>query len=203
MTIRKGEDWGTTAHLGQDAPVVSSDRDLANLFRVENGRLHGPDQVGIIGGDLARTVGATATAAELRRGERVALPIDLGTIRIDDREFVMAANCVIRRTRWWGEIIGVMNASFLGSWNTTPSGHPNDGRFDVVTAKLTAADRWKARSRLQNGTHVPHPDITIRRLKAGQFTPDARARVWIDGHCVGSAHRVEFTVWPDAVYLII
>lgn len=203
MTIRKGEDWGGTAELAPDAPVVSSDKALADLFEVKDGRLDGPDQVGLVGGDLARTVGAIATAEDLRTGERVALPIDLGVVRVDGRDVVMAASVIIRRPRWSGEIIGVMNASFLGRWNPTPSGHPNDGRFDVITATLTPADRWKARSRLPTGTHVPHPDITIRRLRTGQFTPGPGARVWIDGYLVGKAELVEFTVWPDAVRLII
>lgn len=203
MTIRKGKDWGDTSVLRGDDPIVGTDHELATLFESRDGTVVGPEQVGLHGGDLARTVGAVAAADELRRGERTALPIDLGVVSIDGRDHVMAASLVIRRPRWSGQVTCVMNASFLGSWNVAPSGHPNDGRFDVVTATLSLSDRLKARSRLPNGTHVPHPDISIRRLKSGGFDLDRRARVWVDGVCLGSARRVSFAVCADAVRIII
>ena len=203
MTIRKGEDWGTRTSLRPGDPIVSADSDLASFFSVVNGEISGPERVGLVGGDLARTVGGMAQPDELRQGERPALPIDLGIVTIDGTTMVMASNLVIRRPRWAGAVDAAMNAGFLGSWNVAPSSHPNDGRFDVVHAELSLGDRCKARSRLDSGTHIPHPDIGIRRLKSAVFAPDRRARVWVDGVCLGSASEVTFVVCADATHVLI
>ncbi len=220
MTIKKGEDWGSRGELDADAPIVSSDRALAELFSIvrtgdDAPTISGPAQVGLIPNDvatnlpgtptidLARTVSARATAADLRSGERTLLPLDLTIVTVDETDHVMAASLVIRRPYWLGVVEGAMNASFLDDWNVTPSGHPNDGRLDVVRAELSASDRWKARSRLTSGMHVPHPDIAIRRLKTHEFRPDSRATVRIDGVDRGHAHSVGFVVVPDAVIIAI
>jgi diacylglycerol kinase family enzyme len=213
VTIRKGEDWGSRRTLPHDAPIVDSDRSLAALFSIEvddqaRSILRGPEVVGLLPahsetGGLARTVSARGTEAELRSGERTALPIDLAVISIDGQSIVMAASVVIRRRFWLGVVEAAMNASFLGDWNTTPSGHPNDGRLDVVRAELALNARMKARKRLPSGTHVPHPSIEIRRLKSGSFTPQSRSRVWVDGVSFGDARRVDFVVHTDATTLII
>ena len=215
MTIKKGEDWGTVGPLSPDAPVVSGDRELAELFTVVRSAsgshtLSGPAQVGLSGAssdvshrDLARTVSARASESDLRAGDRPQLPIDLAIVTIDDEDLVMAASLVIRRQLWLGVVEGAMNAAFLGEWNVTPSGHPNDGRLDVVRAQLSAGDRWKARSRLVSGTHLPHPDISIRRLKQHSFDVDRRASVHIDGRDVGSPSAVAFVVVPDATTIIV
>ncbi len=219
MTIKKGEDWGSRGELPEHAPIVSSDRELAGLFTINrNGdtvNLAGPEHVGLSPNDLvtnvpgtptadlARTVSARGTPSELRQGERTQLPIDLTVVTVDDTDHVMAASLVIRRPFWLGAVDAAMNASFLGDWNVAPSGHPNDGRLDVIRADLSASDRWKARSRLASGTHVPHPDIAIRRLKTHEFQPDSRATVRIDGVEMGHAHEVRFIVVPDAVTIVI
>ncbi|MFT7473186.1 MAG: diacylglycerol kinase family enzyme [Verrucomicrobiales bacterium] len=216
MTIRKGEDWGSRRTLSKDAPIATSDRSLAALFSIDvddetRSTLHGPPLVGLLPtnpstgavGDLARTVSAHGTKEALRSGERTSLPIDLAVVSIDGVDVVMAASIVIRRRLWLGVVEGAMNASFLGEWNTTPSGHPNDGRLDVVRAELPFNARFKARKRLPAGTHVPHPNIEIRRLKSGSFTPHKGARVWVDGVCFGGAHRVDFVVHPDATTVVI
>jgi len=199
VTIKKGEDWGSRGWLPDDAPVVDSDLSLAALFSAtrspdsEEWSVTGPSHVGLAGAgqgsahDLARTVSARATPEQLRSSERTHLPIDLSIVTVDDAVHVMAASLVIRQRLWSGVVEGAMNASFLGDWNVTPSGHPNDGRLDIVRAELSIGDAWKARSRLRSGTHVPHPKIQIRRLKEHRFTPSEQASVQIDGKDVGHA----------------
>jgi len=212
MTIEKGEDWGSRGPLAIDAPIVSNDRALAELFSVVAGALSGPSQVGLAGAgaadskaarDLARTVSARATEDELRSNDRTQLPIDLSIVTVDGVDYVMASSLVIRRPLWLGTVEGAMNASFLGDWNVTPSGHPNDGRLDVVHAELSIGDWWKARSRLSLGTHLPHPKIGVRRLRQHEFVPGRGTTVQIDGHNVGRATSVLVTVVPDATTVVI
>ena len=213
MTIKKGEDWGGTAELSPDAPIVFTDAQLADLFEIDpNGSLIGPAMVGLRGpsehdgaqpGDLARTVSARGDEHALRSGARPALPIDLAVVTFDGEQRVVAGSLVLRRSRWAGVVEGAMNASFLGDWNVTPTGHPNDGRLDVVRAELSISDRLKARNRLASGAHIPHPDISIRRLKTGSFQPDSRAKLWLDHREYGHVHDVEFVVHPDATTIVI
>lgn len=213
MTIEKGQDWGSSAALPDDAPIAYTDADLADLFTIEsNGSLSGPSHVGLRGpteqdrthpADLARTVSARGDEASLRSGERPALPIDLAVVTFDGEQRVVAGSLVLRRPRWVGVVEGAMNASFLGDWNVTPSGHPNDGRLDVLRADLSIGDWFKARKRLASGAHIPHPDISIRRLKSGSFQPDPRARLWLDHREFGHVHDVEFVVHPDATTIVI
>ena len=205
MTIKKGEDWGAVGPLPADAPIASTDAELAALF-VPHGvdGLDGPEVVGLAsGGDLARTLGGRATPAQLRDGERTLLPIDLTIVSVDGSPIVMAANLVIRSSWWRGSLSGAFNASHLGAWNVAPSGHPNDGRVDVLEADLSLGDRWKARSRLPAGTHLPHPNISVRRLKRMQWDVDSARNVTIDGVSYGSPGTVALTVVPDAVTVAI
>ena len=203
MTIKKGEDWGSRGALERDAPVVASDRALAALFRVSKSGLVGPRQVGLVGGDLAATMGVRASEKELRSSERTLLPIDLATVDTGDMVVVMAASLVIRSRFWAGEIRSVMNASYLGEWNVSPAGHPNDGRLDVIEAQLGLSDRLKARKRLPAGAHVPHPSISIRRLKSVSWPVEGAQRVTIDGEQFPGVRSVSVQVCPDATVVAI
>jgi len=98
-----------------------------------------------------------------------------------------------------------MNAQFLGRYDVAPRGHPNDGAVEVldVDPALGVADRVKAWRRLPTGTHVPHPDITVRRVRAQQETFDPPLTVWLDGVRVGDVRNVSLRVEPDAVVVVV
>ena len=225
MTIKKGQDWGSRGLLPRSAPIVDSDHALAQLFSVvehDGGALgtSGPDLIGLVPGSdvatsprqasngLAKTLSARGTADALVTSERTIVPIDLGIVVIAHpgpkiEHIVMSSSLVITSRFWGGVTEGAMNAAFLGDWNVTPTGHPNDGRFDVVRVEMSMSDRLKARKRLPSGSHLPHPDISIRRLKSAHFTPAPSARLWVDGQPYGSCVEVTLTVIPDAVLVAI
>lgn len=204
MTIEKGKDWGTTGALAPDAPVVDSDAGLAALFSVVGDTLVGPEQVGLTGGDLATTLGARSSEAELRGSPRTLLPLDLVSVDIGKGDpIVMAASVLVRSPLWVGPVRAVMNSSHFGAWNASPAGHPNDGRVDVIEANLSFGDRLKARKRLPAGIHVPHPDISIRRQRMVQWQVSGREKVWIDGVLKPGVKSVEVHVHPDATVVAI
>ena len=225
MTIRKGEDWGERTLVPTSTPVAKTDASLAALFTVELGpdgelSLSGPKCVVLLpsaassrdprtaGNGLASTLGARGSEEAVLGNERTVMPLDLGVATIDaglpsERDVVVAASLVMCDRFWTGETQGAMNAAFLGHWNVAPGGHPNDGRFDVVVARLGLADRIKARKRLPFGSHIPHPHISIRRLRSADFSPPKSNSVWIDGFSYGSATTVGLRVFPDAVSVAI
>jgi hypothetical protein len=50
---------------------------------------------------------------------------------------------------------------------------------------------------------VPHPAITVRRVRAQQETFDPPLTVWLDGVAVGPVGNLSLRVEPDAVTVIV
>lgn len=198
MPIAKGEPWGAPGALPVDGVVVRSDAEARAA--VERARRAGAPvpTLGLVGGDLCRTVGGRGDEGRLRTAEAVTLPIDLGSVLLDGVQHWFVAHLVIRRTWWQGRVIAVMNAQWIGSWDVAPRSHPNDGLLDVLDGDLSLDDRLKARRRLATGTHVPHPGIRQQRVPAVQFQLERATPVWLDGERVGSARTISARLEVDA-----
>jgi diacylglycerol kinase family enzyme len=98
-----------------------------------------------------------------------------------------------------------MNAQYLGDWDVAPTGHPNDGRLDVVDASpaFGLRDRWRARSRLLVGTHVPHPGIATRRVRELDEHLDPSLKVWVDGLYEGEVAHLRVECLPDHLTVVV
>lgn len=205
MPIRPGEDWGEPGGLPGGGVLVRSDAEARAVVE-EARRDRAPiPPLGLLGGDLCRTLGGTGDEGRIRSPEGRRLPIDLGTVLVDGRLLHFVAHLVARRGWWRGRILAVMNAQFLGNWDVAPRGHPNDGRLDVldVAAAMPAGQRWQARTRLPSGTHVPHPHIAQRRTAALQVDLGRPTPVHLDGERVGDARSLSIRVEPDAVLCVV
>ncbi|CAN5589673.1 hypothetical protein BH24ACT4_BH24ACT4_26810 [soil metagenome] len=129
--------------------------------------------------------------------------VDLGVALLDGRIHLFVAHLVLRRSWWRGRVVAVMNAQHLGDWDVAPRSHPGDGRPDLLDGDLSLADRWKAGRRLRQGTHVPHPGITQRRITAWTEELDHPTPAWLDGERVAEARTIAVRVEPDAVQVAI
>jgi len=199
VTIRKGEVWGEPGPLPPDGVVVSTDLEARRAVTDARRANRTPPALGLLGGDLARTCGATGDEARLRGPDAQRLPVDLGEVLVDGALHFFVAHLVARRSWWRGPVVAAMNAEFLGRWDVAPRSHPNDGRLDLLQADLPVGDRWKARSRLPTGSHVPHPGIAERRVRAVQLDLAPGTRLWLDGECIGPARALSIRVVPDAL----
>lgn len=203
MTVRKGENWGAQGPLGPDGLLVHDDR-TARAAVIAARRHDQPlPELGLLGGDLARTVGATGDVDHLRMREASRLPLDLGSVLIDGRLDWFVAHLVVRRPFWQGPFLAAMNAEYLGPWKMAPRAHPGDGVLDVLDGSLGLDDRLRARRRLHTGDHLPHPDIRVRRVAALQFDVPHGAAVWLDGERIGPARTLSVRVEPDAVVGVV
>ena len=204
MTIRKGETWGEPGVLPPDGVVVHSDAEARAAVTAARRAGLEPPVLGLLGGDLCRAVGGAGDEGRLREGGTV-LPVDLGAVLVDGRLHWFVAHLVARSGWWRGRIVAAMNAQHLGAWDVAPRGHPNDGRLDVldVGAAFGLGDRWKARSRLRTGTHVPHPGITERHVTALQVELEAGTKVWLDGEPIGPARSLAIRIEPDALRCVV
>lgn len=202
MTIRKGEDWGRPGTLPRDGVVVRSDAEAGEAVTVARRAGREVPPVGLLGGDLWRTLGAPSDPDRLHTGG-TAFTVDVGSVLVDGRQHWFVAHLVARRSWWRGPLVAAMNAEWLGRWDVAPRSHPNDGRFEVIVADPSLGDRWKAWRRLPTGSHLPHPDIAVRQEKAWSTDLAPGTKVWLDGRPLGPAHRLVVRVEPDALEVVV
>ena len=203
MTIEKHRPWGEHGALPADGVLVRSDAEARAV--VEQHRRAGTPvpPLGLLGGDLCRTVGGRGDEARIRSDEAALLPVDLGSVLLDGRQHWFVSHLVVRRSWWRGRVVAVMNGQWIGRWDVAPKGHPNDGKLDVLDGDLGLDDRFKVRSRLATGTHVPHPAIAQSRVAALQLELDRPTPVWLDGERVASARTLSIRTEADALLCVV
>lgn len=202
MTIEKGKPWGRPAPLPEGGVVAHSDREAA-LLLIEARRARRPlPVIGLLGGDLCRTLGGTGDERRLRSSEAMTFPVDLGRVLADGIQHLFVAHLVVRDT-WWSDAFVAMNAQWLGGLNLGPRGHPNDGRLDTYRATLRKADLLEVRRRARLGAHLPHPRISEERASAVQAELSTKRTLWVDGFVVGRAKNVSVRVEPDALTVVV
>jgi diacylglycerol kinase family enzyme len=203
VTVERGTAWGSPGRLPDDGVVVHDDRDARAV--IEDHRRHNEPLpvLGLLGGDLARTLGGSGDAARLRSSSAMTFSVDVGAALVDGRLHWFVAHLVARRSWWRGRVVAVMNAQWLGRYDLGPRAHPGDGLLDVTDADLSLSDRLKARRRLPVGTHVPHPGIATRRVAAWQTDFDPPLDVWLDGDAIGRTRQLSVRVEPDALTVVV
>lgn len=209
MTIRKGEPWGAPGPLEPSAPVVADDRALSLLLESTLHEGRELPEVGLTGGDLHRTLGAPRhDESVLRAGGGRRLPIDVGRVRLGDGSVHLFVAHLLAHDRphrrWWtGRTVVVMNADLAGPLRLGPRAHPNDGRLDVTDGRLPFGQRRAGRRRSESGQHVPHPDLSVRRVRQLTVEHDRDLFLWVDGARVGASASLEIDCLPDAVTVVV
>lgn len=200
MTIRKGEPWGEEAQSPTELRIVPTDRDAREWVLTLEGRQQMVLPVGLGGGDLARTLGG-GTPGRFP-GMVMKAPVDVLRVQADDgRSTVAVAHVVARRSWWRGEVLFAMNAQFLGAYDVAPRSHPNDGKVDtiLVDSRMGWRERVQAKHRARTGTHVPHPQLTMRQAPSATFEFQQPLVLWVDGVRWGTASALTITVEADAL----
>ena len=206
MTIRRGGDWGRLGTPPADLPSARSDHEIGEHLG------NGINTIRLCGGDMFATLGGSTSGSLTPTLE---LPIDVMQISFKysrDSELktrVASSHCVLRainaRGGWFrGSAVAVMNAQYLGKWDVAPRGHPNDGRVEVleVDTRMSVRQRMIARSRMQTGTHLPHPDVAVKSVSEFVWSGSALT-MWIDGAKIGLVQFVEIQVMKDFATLWI
>jgi hypothetical protein len=199
VTIQKGQAWGVASPLPDDAPVAASDAALGAILA------GGPPfpVVGLLGGDLCRTLGGRGDVARLRSADAMTFPVDLLSVSLDGDAPVRSVAHVVARSWGWRRVFVAMNAQWLGEWNVAPRGHPDDGRVDTLSWRVGWRDARKVLARLPQGAHLPHPGITASSTRSATVSFPRALPVSVDGVRVGRARSLTVTVEPDAVRVVV
>jgi hypothetical protein len=203
MTISKGAAWGRPGPLADTGVVVRDDAEARAVVEAARRAKEAPPPLGLLGGDLCRTLGGTGDEPRLRSPDAMTFPVDLGVVLVDGTIHCFVAHLIARRSWWRGRVVVAMNAQWLGAWDLGPRSHPNDGLLDISDGNLSLSDRWKARSRLPTGTHVPHPGIAVHRVPSMQLDLDPALDLWLDGVRIGRGSNVVVRVEPDALTVVV
>ena len=203
MTIRKGEAWGGPGALPPDGVVVSTDAEARDALTAARRAKEPFPVLGLLGGDLCRTLGGRGDEARLRSDQAMTFPVDLGEALLDGQIHLFIAHLVARRPLWLRQQVAAMNAAWFGALNLGPKAHPNDGLLDVSEGTLSFGPLLLARGRARTGTHVPHPSITMRRVPAAQVHFNRPMPVWLDGQRAGAFRDISVRVEPDALTVVV
>lgn len=201
--IRKGQDWGVAGALPSSGVVVRSDLEARHVLEAARTAGRTFPVLGLLGGDLARTLGAQGNEQRLRSSEAMSFSLDLGEMVIDGLEPRLFVAHVVARTRTWRRVFCACNAQFFGAWNIAPRGHPNDGLLDCFDCRLRFTDVLKIRPRLAAGSHLPHPSIKELRVAEMHVEFDQPLPVWIDGEHVAAGRSLTLRVEPDALRVVV
>jgi hypothetical protein len=203
VSAGRGRGWGVSGALPPDGVVVGTDAEARAV--VEGARRAGAPlpTLGLLGGDLCRTLGGPGDERRLRSDEAVTVRVDVGAVLLDGTLHWFVAHLIARRSWWRGRVIAVMNAEFLGTWDLGPRAHPGDGLLDITDGTLPFGDRLAARRRVRTGTHVPHPALATRRVAAWQTELDPPLDVWLDGERVGRSAGLSVRVEPEALTVVV
>jgi diacylglycerol kinase family enzyme len=203
VTIAKGRPWGAPGALPADGVIVQSDAEARHV--VESARRNGGDipTLGLLGGDLCKTLGGLRDEARLRSDEAMTFPVDLGRVEVEGQPHWFVAHAVARGPMWLGQVVTVMNAQWLGDWDLGPKAHPDDALLDVTDGALPFGDLLQARTRVRIGTHLPHPSLRTSRVTALDLELDRTRTIWLDGERVGRVRRLQVAVEPDALRVVV
>jgi len=200
--IAKGEAWGSPGALPPDGVVVATDAEARAVVEAARRASRPLPALGLLGGDLCRTLGGAGDRARLHSDAAVTFTVDVGAVLVDGLLHWFVAH-LVARTPGWGRAFVAMNAQWWGRWNLGPRAHPGDGVLDTYRADLSLADRLKVRARLPAGAHLPHPGIRERRVAALQVEFPRAVPVALDGQRSGRARSLSLRVEPDALTVVV
>jgi hypothetical protein len=201
--IEPGRDWAEPGSLSPDEVTVASNAELSAWLATRRDKAEGIGRVGVVGGDLARTVGI-GPANDPRRpwsDDARTYSADLCEALVDGRRCAFACHLVASAPRSWRRgrrFTVIANTPWWGAYNVAPKAHPNDGLLDVVEFDLGAREWRPVRARLASGSFLPHPRIRMRRDSAYSVEWSEPRSIVIDDVAIGRARRIAVRVQPDA-----
>lgn len=218
--IRRGEPWERPSDATIPPPLVrGSDHDLAAAVAAGGRELRfepaGPT-------DLGRALGLeSGRGGDGTGGDGWVVDVDM--IHVDEGR--LAVNSVVlgvppHRLRRRDALVPVhvevdgrtlaadrattvlvVNGGWLAGNDVAPRAHPGDGRLDVQLYAVPRRQRRELRRRLTTASHLPHPDIVVRRARSLAVEFERPRSCTVDGCDEGRRDRIDVEVVPAALRL--
>lgn len=200
MTIRKGEEWGKHSTVPTSFVIAEDDKDAATQPSGIPFALIRGDMFVALGSPRLPVHGASCMIVDID-----ALVCDISYTN-GHHDSIQAFSHVSIGSWWKGPHTILSNSGFLRGRNIAPRSHPNDGEFDVIelSSDMALKQRILAYRRTQTGTHVPHPQISMKRARefsCERTTPQQRLSV--DGVAVENWLSLSVTVHSDFWNILI
>jgi hypothetical protein len=216
--MKPGEPWGEPLTDIPDVEVAGDDTDLAGVLGAHRGdlvRFHPTERsdfaraVGIAGGGPA-VLAAPIDALDLGAAGHAVNAAVLGThparigLTTPSARLRVSVN---GRPTFDGRATTVViaNGQFLDGLDVVPRGHPGDGRMEIQVYALQRGERKAMRSRLPQGTHVPHPRITtasgrsvVVTVSGGRLLP-----LTVDAVAHDPTDVLRVDLLPSAIRLVV
>ena len=206
MTIRKNETWGVTVARPENLVICETDAAASQLATDYYLQQKSIPAIAITRSNLSRALGTNG--ADTNSQNMQATPFDLIEVTFVNaskiEQIFLAMGYGLLRKSWWrGEIVAAMNTSFIGDWDCAPRSHPNDGKFDLLTvnSEMKQTQRLIASRRLRLGTHLPHPQISVKQLTSFEADCSAKPNLYVDNRRFMSVNQCKFRLLPDALTL--
>jgi len=193
--------FGVPEPLPPGAPTVHDDAELRALVLEHRHEDRPLPPIGLLGGDLWRTLGGGGVADRLTGDGARTFAVDLGILEADGVPTVFVAHIVIGRLFAGGTAI--LQAQWYDGLDLGPRSHPADGRLDVTSGRLAWRQRRAARHRARSGSHLPHPALSHRQVDRLELDFDRPTVVTVDGRRLGRARSVRVSVEPGALSVVV
>ena len=206
MTIRRNENWGVAVARPESLVICETDAAASQLATEYFLQQKSIPAIAITRSNLSRALGTKGSVVNSQNMQ--ATPFDLIEITFADdsktEQKVLALGFGLLRKSWWrGDIVAVMNTSFIGDWDCAPRSHPNDGKFDLLTvsSEMKPTQRLIASRRLRLGTHLPHPQISVKQITSFEADCSAKPNLFVDNRKFVCVNQCKFRLLPDALTL--
>ena len=202
MTIRKGSSYGEHRPLPSGSPIASSDAELRDLVVSGRSTDSTPPVIGLLGGDLYKTLGGTGDHTRLTGEDALTVPIDLAVATVDGIDVPFVSHLLV------GSLFGhdffvAMNAQWFNEFDLGPRSHPGDGLLDITSGSLPWRQRRAALKRATTGSHLPHPRLSYRRTASETVMFDHPVTICFDGVLTMKAQSIDLCVEPDAFFVVV
>lgn len=218
MSLRPGDEWGSEATRSADLDVSGDDADLAAAVA------GAPEGVLIrfrpsAGSDLARALGLRAGGSPTGRevpmdalavtGAGLAVNAVVWGVPVHQlrpwhrrRPVVLAVDGGAASTAAATTVV-VLVGEHVGGFDVSPRGHPGDGVGELQVYALDPGQRRPMAARLGSGTHLPHPQITTRRMRRVSVRSKVPLPLEVDGRSLPPEPALDIELLPGRYSLLI
>ena len=183
--------------------IARSDRDAAAVVVGARARGSGLPTIGLLGGDLCKTLGGTGDEARLRGSDAITVPIDVAEADVDGHAHVFLAHVVARRSWWTGRVWAAMNAEWLGDWDVAPRAHPGDGLLDMLDVSMSPRDHASsAPSRHWHARPAPC-DRGSSAVPTPRSPSTSAMGIWIDGLRVSDGRSLAVRLTGEVIDVVV